>query len=184
MLARGGCEISRFVHGNRARTAFPSRPGGGRPGRAGDGGDEAILFGSASRGEQILKWKPGQSGNPKGRKSNPIAERFRKATEGQLDAVIEAMLKAAQEGDTSAAKLILERCIPPFKPVAPTTAFKLDGDSLTAKAQAILAAVAAGAIAISDAKQLIDALALLAKVAEFDELERRVAALEVKKRGA
>lgn len=131
-----------------------------------------------------MTWKSGQSGNPAGRRANPIAERFRQATEPQLDAVIEAMLTAAKSGDTSAAKLILDRCIPPFKPVQPTTAFKLDGDSLTAKAQAILAAVAAGLIAISDAKQLIDAIGSLARITEFDELERRVAALEVKKRGA
>ncbi len=131
-----------------------------------------------------MKWKPGQSGNPKGRKANPIAERFRKATDGQLDAVIDAMLTAAKSGDTSAAKLILERCIPPFKPVAPTTAFPLSGDGLTERAESILAAVAAGSIAISDAKALIDAIGSLAKITEIDELERRVAALEVKKRGA
>jgi len=131
-----------------------------------------------------VAWKPGQSGNPKGRKANPIAERFRKATEGQLDAVITAMLTAAKSGDTGAARLVLERCIPPYKPVAPTTAFPLDGDSLKEKAESILAAVAAGAIAISDAKALIDSLGALAKITEFDELERRVAALEVKKRGA
>lgn len=131
-----------------------------------------------------MVWTKGESGNPAGRKSNPVSERFRQATEGQLDAVIDAMLKAAQEGDTAAAKLLLDRCIPPFKPVAPTTAFKLDGDSLTAKAESILAAVAGGSIAVPDAKQLIDAIGSLARIAEFDELEKRVAALEVKKRGA
>lgn len=131
-----------------------------------------------------MAWKKGESGNPHGRPAHPLAERFRGVVEPRLDEIITAMVDAAANGDAQAAKLLMDRVLPTFKPVAPTTAFKLDGDSLTAKAQAILAAVAAGAIAISDAKQLIDALALLAKVAEFDELERRVAALEVKKRGA
>lgn len=125
-----------------------------------------------------MKWKPGQSGNPKGRKVNKIVEQFRKTTESQLDAVIQSMIDAAKAGDTSAAKLLLDRCIPPFKPIQPTTAFPLDGDSLTAQAQAVLAAVSTGAIAISDAKQLIDSLATLARILEIDELEKRIAALE------
>lgn len=131
-----------------------------------------------------MTWKSGQSGNPAGRRANPIAERFRKATEEQLDAVIEAMLKAAQEGDTAAAKLLLDRCIPPYKPVAPTTAFPLSGDGLTERAESILAAVAAGTLAPADGKALIDSIGSLARIAEIDDLEKRVAALEVKKRGA
>lgn len=128
-----------------------------------------------------MAWKKGESGNPHGRPAHPLAERFRGVVEPRLDEIITAMVDAAANGDAQAAKLLMDRVLPTYKPVAPTTAFPLDGDSLTAKAQAILSAVAAGLIAISDAKQLIDALALLAKVAEFDELERRVAALEVKK---
>jgi hypothetical protein len=131
-----------------------------------------------------VAWKKGESGNPHGRPAHPLAERFRGVVEPRLDEIITAMVDAASNGDAQAAKLLLDRCIPPFKPVQPTTAFKLDGDSLTAKAQAILAAVAAGLIAISDAKALIDSLGALARITEFDELERRVAALEVKKRGA
>ncbi len=128
-----------------------------------------------------MAWPKGKSGNPRGRPAHPLAERFRGVVEPRLDEIITAMIDAAANGDAQAAKLLLDRCIPPFKPVQPTTAFPLDGDSLTAKAESILAAVASGLIAISDAKQLIDALALLAKITEIDELEKRVAALEVKK---
>lgn len=127
-----------------------------------------------------MAWKPGTSGNPAGRKANPISERFRQATESQMDAVIEAMITAAKAGDTSAAKLLIDRCIPPFKPVQPTSAFPLDGDSLTAKAEAILAAVANGALAVQDAKALIDSIAALARITETEQLERRIAALENK----
>ena len=131
-----------------------------------------------------MAWKKGESGNPHGRPAHPLAERFRGVVEPRLDEIITAMVDAAANGDAQAAKLLMDRVLPTFKPVAPTTAFKLDGDSLTAKAQAILAAVAAGAIAISDAKALIDAIGSLAKITEIDELERRIAALEGAKRGS
>lgn len=125
-----------------------------------------------------MAWPKGKSGNPRGRPAHPLAERFRGVVEPHLDEIIAAMIDAAANGDAQAAKLLLDRVLPTFKPVQPTTAFKLDGDSLTAKAEAILAAVAAGAIAISDAKALIDAIGSLARIAEVDELERRIAALE------
>jgi len=127
-----------------------------------------------------MVWKTGQSGNPAGRKANPISERFRQATESQMDAVIEAMVTAAKAGDTSAAKLLIDRCIPPFKPVQPASAFPLSGDSLVEKAEAILAAVANGALAVHDAKALIDAIGSLARIIEVEEFERRIAVLEGK----
>ena len=131
-----------------------------------------------------MAWPKGKSGNPRGRPAHPLAERFRGVVEPRLDEIITAMIDAAANGDAQAAKLLLDRVLPTFRPVQPTTTFPLFGDCLTERAESILAAVAAGAIAISDAKALIDSLGALAKITEFDELERRVAALEVKKRGA
>ena len=131
-----------------------------------------------------MAWPKGKSGNPRGRPAHPLAERFRGVVEPRLDEVIKAMVEAAAKGDTAAAKLLLDRVLPTFRPVQPTTTFPLFGDCLTERAESILAAVAGGLIAISDAKALIDSLGALAKITEFDELERRVAALEVKKRGA
>lgn len=125
-----------------------------------------------------MGWKKGESGNPCGRPANPISERFRTAAGSQLDAVIEAMIVAAKAGDTAAAKILLDRCIPPFKPIQPTTPFTMAGDSLTAQAQAVLAAVAAGTLAPADGKALIDAIGSLARITEIDELEKRVKELE------
>lgn len=125
-----------------------------------------------------MKWKPGESGNPKGRTANPISERFRLAAGSQLEAVIEAMIVAAKKGDSSAAKILLDRCIPPFKPMARTEAFPISGQSLTERAESILNAVSAGTLAPADGKALIDSLATLARITETDELERRVEALE------
>lgn len=125
-----------------------------------------------------MGWEKGTSGNPRGRPPHPVAARFRGVVEPQMDAVIAAMLTAAKSGDVQAARLLIERIIPALKPIPPTTPFRLDGDSLTAQAQAVLAAVAGGSIAVPDAKALIDSLATLARITEIDELEKRITALE------
>ena len=127
-----------------------------------------------------MGWEKGVSGNPRGRPANAMAERFRKAVEPRLDEVIKAMVEAAAKGDTAAAKLLLDRVLPPFKPVQPASAFPLSGDSLVEKAEAILAAVANGALAVHDAKALIDAIGSLARIIEVEEFERRIAVLEGK----
>lgn len=126
----------------------------------------------------MAKWEKGESGNPHGRPAHPMAERFREAVEPRLPVIITAMADAAANGDAQAAKLLLDRAIPPFKPVAHPTGFHLEGGSLTERAESILAAVAAGALAPSDGKGLIDGLAALARLIEMDEIERRLKALE------
>jgi hypothetical protein len=107
-----------------------------------------------------------------------MAERFRKAVEPRLDEVIEAMAEAAAKGDTAAAKLLLDRVLPPFKPAAMPTAFPLEGDTLAERAEAVLSAVAAGTLAPTEGKGLIDALTSLARLIEIDEIERRLKVLE------
>ncbi len=131
-----------------------------------------------------MAWPKGKSGNPRGRPAHPLAERFRGVVEPRLDEIITAMVDAAANGDAQAAKLLMDRVLPTFKPVAHPAGFQLEGDTLTEKAESILAAVAAGTLAPVDGKALIDSIGSLARITEFDELERRVAALEVKKRGA
>ncbi len=127
-----------------------------------------------------MAWQKGESGNPAGRRPHPIAERFRKAAEADLDAIVAAIVEAAKMGDVAAAKLLLERVIPPFKSIPQPTPFAMEGNSLTEKAQAVLAAVADGAMAAVDGKALIDAIGSLARLTEIDDLARRVAVLEVK----
>ena len=131
-----------------------------------------------------MAWPKGKSGNPRGRPANAMAERFRKAVEPRLDEVIKAMVEAAAKGDTAAAKLLLDRAMPPFKPAAMPTAFPLEGDTLAERAEAVLSAVAAGTLAPTDGKGLIDAMSALARLIELDDIERRIAALEGAKRGS
>jgi hypothetical protein len=127
------------------------------------------------------KWKPGESGNPAGRKPGAtLAGRLRDAVGKDFDAIVEAVIKAAKEGDMQAASLLLSRTCPPVRPVQEPVAVPLAGETLTEKAGAILDAVGRGELAPMDAKTLLDGLGAVAKVREIDELERRLAALEAR----
>ena len=88
---------------------------------------------------------------------------------------------AAKGGDVQAARLILERILPPVKAVEQAVELQLPADgTLTAKASAVLSAAAAGDLAPGQAAQLIAALGTLAKIHESDELATRIALLEEK----
>ena len=125
-----------------------------------------------------MSWKTGQSGNPRGRPRHSIAERFRQAVDPRLDEVIDAVIQAALGGDVAACKLLLERVVPPFRAAQQPTPFAMEGNSLTEKAQAVLAAVAGGTLPAADGVALVNALAALGRLVEIDDLERRIAALE------
>lgn len=126
----------------------------------------------------MAKWEKGESGNPHGRPAHPMAERFREAVEPRLPVIITAMADAAANGDAQAAKLLLDRVVPPMKPIPRAEPFPLIGGTLTERAESILSAVSDGALAPADGKGLIDALTSLARLIELDEIERRLKALE------
>lgn len=123
-------------------------------------------------------FKKGSSGNPGGRPGQINALREKLA--GGCNAVAAAVMKAAKEGDMQACRLILERMVPAIKPSAELIRFTLSGESATEQARSIMAAIAAGTIPPDQGKALIEALTSVAKIAEIDELSRRLDALEGK----
>lgn len=127
------------------------------------------------------RWKPGQSGNPKGRTpgTGDVAK-VRAAIAECMPELLDKLKAQALEGDVSAARLLLERTIAPLKAVEPTQSLTLPDGTLTAQGRAVLASVAAGELAPGQGAQLLAAIGSLARVAEIDELAARVAALEVK----
>jgi hypothetical protein len=125
------------------------------------------------------QWKPGQSGNPAGRPPGQSAiTRLRAQLEPDAPQILETMVAAAKGGDVQAARLILERILPSFKPTEQAMELALEGKTLTDKGRAVLDAVSAGELAPGHGSQLIAAIGTLARVAEIDDLERRIAELE------
>ncbi|MFO1196827.1 MAG: DUF5681 domain-containing protein [Burkholderiaceae bacterium] len=127
------------------------------------------------------RWKPGQSGNPGGRPPG-LGEvaRLRAGIAEHVPAIVDKLVTAAREGDTQAARLLLERVLPPVKAVELPAPVALPDGTLTEQGRAVLAAVATGKLAPTPGAALLSALGTLARVAEVDELTRRVEALEGK----
>lgn len=128
------------------------------------------------------KWKPGQTGNPKGRPPGQSEiTTLRKSIMNDAPEILAGLVTAAKAGDVQAARLILERVLPPVKPMEQAIELDLAGDTLTDQGRAVLSAVAAGALAPGQGSQLIAAIGALARVAEIDELTTRITKLEESK---
>lgn len=133
-----------------------------------------------------MTFKPGESGNPEGRPTgsrNRFTE-LREALADDLDGLLETTKQAAHGGDMTAMRLLLERTIPAHKPAsAPVSLPELENaESLTEQANAIMTAVSRAQLAPDTAAQLLASIGNVAKAAEIDELESRLAALEETKR--
>jgi hypothetical protein len=130
--------------------------------------------------KNAASWKPGKSGNPRGRKpgTGEVAK-LRKEIAEHIPDIVTQLVTKAKAGDVGAARLLLERVLPAVKPVEAAAPVALPEDgTLTDKGAAVLAAVAAGDLAPGQGAALLAALGTLAKVAEVDELQRRIEALE------
>jgi len=124
-------------------------------------------------------WKPGQSGNPAGRpRGSGKVGAMREAIAEAVPELLQTLLQRALEGDVGAARLLLERAIPPLKAQELPQALALPDGTLTEQGRALLQAVANGELAPGQGAALIAALGQLARVAEIDELTRRLEALE------
>jgi len=126
------------------------------------------------------RWKEGESGNPKGRPPG-VGEvtKLRNSIAEHVPEIIERVVSRAKSGDTQAARLLLERVIPPLKPIELPVALSLPpGEGLAAQGVAIVQAVIDGALSPSQGATLLPSLGTLAHLKEIDELERRLSQLE------
>jgi hypothetical protein len=133
----------------------------------------------------MAKWQPGQSGNPAGKRPGTLgaAGKLRSAIAAKLPALIDRLTAQALDGDTAAAKLLLDRALPPLRPVdRPAKLPPAEGPTeIAATARAVLTALAQGSATPAEAGTLAGALAALTRVEAATELERRIAALEAQR---
>ena len=134
---------------------------------------------TTSRRRPPNQWQPGQTGNPKGRPPGQSAiTKMRASLAGDVPDILAGLVAAAKDGDIQAARLILERVLPPLKGIEQPQALTLPDGSLTDQGRAVLRSVAAGALAPTQGAALLGAIGTLARVAEIDELIRRIETLE------
>src|SRR5690606_36679189 len=104
----------------------------------------------------------GQSGNPAGRPKGIIDKRQRllKAIQGDIESVIRVVHERAQEGDMSAAALLLARAVPTLKAESgDRVQFEFDATKpVTDQLLQVAQAVANGELTIEQGRQFAETL--------------------------
>lgn len=131
------------------------------------------------------RFKPGQSGNPKGRRagSRPkVLVALDALGEGEAEGIVLAMVEKAKEGDATAARTILDRVWPPRK--GARLQFDLPevakAEDLPGAIAAVTRQVAEGEMSPDEGAAIVSLLEAHRKALEMGELAARVAALEEK----
>ena len=128
--------------------------------------------------KESTKFKVGVSGNPNGRpKDKTPATLLRKSIINDMPEIIVKLVQQAKEGDTAAAKILLDRCCPPLKPQAMTINVPVGG-TLAEQGGDIIRTMLSGHIPPDTGSQLINALSNQAKLIELQELTERIEILE------
>lgn len=127
------------------------------------------------------QFKPGVSGNPKGRPAGRPDRRLL-ATEQMLDEmrnIVAVLVGRALEGDTNAASIVLAKVMPSIKAQAEKVNFAFDASApISEQVAQVLDAVAAGAVAPDVGRLIIDSIKSLSDVRATEELSARIEALE------
>ena len=95
-----------------------------------------------------------------------------------MPAIVASLTTAALAGDVGAARLLMERVIAPLKAAEVAAPLALPDGTPTEQGRAVMAAVAAGELAPGQGAALLAALGVLVKLAESDELARRISLIE------
>jgi hypothetical protein len=120
----------------------------------------------------------GQSGNAKGRPQGTKTQRAVAERVGpKLDALVDKLLASALDGDTQAAKLLLDRIAPALKPADGPVSLPLTG-RFDDDSKAVLTALGAGEISPSVAAQILAGINASARTAEVTEIGQRLQRLE------
>lgn len=124
---------------------------------------------------------PGNPGRPVGSR-HKVTLAVEALLEGQYEALTQAAIEKALQGDGVALRLCLDRIAPPRKdgPIAITLPAVASAADAVAASSALLDAVAAGEVTPGEAGPVMALLVSHKGIVEAGDLERRIAALEEK----
>jgi Family of unknown function (DUF5681) len=132
------------------------------------------------------RWKPGESGNPRGmergsrHKASLIAENL---LDGECQRLTRQAIELALNGDPQALTMCLERILPPAR--ERPCSFKLPPISTAAEAACmarVLEGMASGEILAGEGAALSATISAYVKILETTEIEARISALEAREK--
>jgi hypothetical protein len=125
------------------------------------------------KSNSTAQWKPGQSGNPKGRKPGTgEITKLRNSIAEHIPAIINQLVDAAKNGDIQAARLLLDRVIPPLKAIESPVELAMPPGTPADQSRAVLIAVGDGVITVPQGVQMIASLEALARLAKIDTTKK------------
>lgn len=132
-----------------------------------------------------MPFKPGQSGNPRGRTpGSGTAGKVRAMLEGKAADLVAVVLQRAMDGDPVALRLCLDRICPALKPTADPVKLvgvKIDGadaGGLVQMGAGILQAVVGGRLSPEEGGKIAALLEQQRRLVETNDLASRIAKLE------
>lgn len=129
------------------------------------------------------KFKPGESGNLKGRPKGVPDRRnvYREALHEKAPEIVSAVIEKALEGDLSAMRICIDRIIPALKASDSAVNIKLSGE-LAEKGNQVLEALGTGSLSPGEAVSVMSTLQTQTRLIETSELVTRIEALEATKK--
>jgi Family of unknown function (DUF5681) len=130
-----------------------------------------------------VKFAKGTSGNEAGRpKGTTAATKIRKDIEKAIPSILATVVKAAENGDIQAAKILIDKLCPNLRPVALPINLPMPVNGvLSEMGEEIIKATMNGGISPDIGSLLITALANQAKIIEISDLTKRIEQLESNK---
>ena len=132
------------------------------------------------------RWKPGESGNPSGRRPGAFSHASIRSIVGdkRFEQIINNLADAAEAGDPQAINVLPQRIIAPRRATMEPIELELPEGEALERAEAVVAHMAAGALPVDQGKLLMESIiqtGQLKMMAEYaDRLERLERRIDVK----